>query len=305
MAAHSKPLATDHCVIAVALTLLLAFGLVPKTSPAAAQSSAPQRIVSLVPSVTEILFAIGAGPQIVGIGSFDTIPDEYDDDQSIARVGGLLDPDMERIFTLRPDLVVLYRSQTDPHEQLQRAGIPVLPYEHGGLAEISRAIQDLGLRTERAAEAEAVAAKLEAGLAAIRSRVAGRTRPRTLLVFAREPLAMRNVYVSGGIGFLHDMLDAAGGENVFAAVQRERVAQVSSEAILTADPDVVIEIRYEESLSPSTVTRERAVWEQLSTLPAARTGRIHFLTGNRFVVPGPGVVGATEALARLLHPEAF
>ena len=64
-------------------------------------------------------------------------------------------------------------------------------------------------------------------------------------MFAREPLAMRNVYVSGGIGFLHDMLDAAGGENVFAAIQRERVAQVSSEAILTSAPDVIIEIRGE------------------------------------------------------------
>jgi iron complex transport system substrate-binding protein len=274
-------------------------------SPAVAQSPAPQRIVSLVPSVTEILFAIGAGRQIVGIGSFDTIPDEFQDSHGISRVGGLLDPDMERIFTLRPDLVILYESQTDPQEQLRRAGIPVLPYQHGSLAEISETIRDLGQRMEHPVEANAVATKLEARLAEIRDRVAGRRRPRTLLVFAREPLAMRNVYVSGGIGFLHDMLDAAGGENVFAAIQRERVAQVSSEAILTSAPDVIIEIRYEDSLSQSTLDRERAVYGQLSTLPAVRTGRIHFLMGNRFVVPGPGVAEATAELARLLHPEAF
>ena len=287
------------------LLILVASGLALATPPAVAQSSAPQRIVSLVPSVTEILFAVGAGRQIVGIGSFDTIPDEFQDGQGITRVGGLLDPDMERIFTLRPDLVILYESQTDPQIQLQRAGIPVLPYQHGSLAEISQTIRDFGQRTDHSVEANAVATKLEAGLADIRDRVAGRQRPRTLLVFAREPLAMRNVYVSGGIGFLHDMLDAAGGENVFAAVQSERVAQVSSEAILTSAPDVIVEIRYEDSLSQSTLDRERAVYGQLSALPAVRTGRIHFLIGNRFVVPGPGVAEATAELARLLHPEAF
>ena len=269
------------------------------------QTSPPQRIISVVPSVTEILFAIGAGPQIVGIGSFDTIPIDHHDRLKIERVGGLLDPDMERIFTLRPDLVVLYESQTDPHEQLRRAGIPVLLYQHGSLLEISHTIRNLGRRTGQSREADAVATKLEAGLSSIRNRVAGLKRPRTLLVFAREPLTMRNVYVSGGIGFLHDMLDVAGGENIFKAVRREQVAQVSSEAILTSAPDVIVEIRYEESLTPETLARERAVYEQLSMLPAVRSGRIHFLTGSRFIVPGPGVAEATEELARLLHPDAF
>lgn len=305
MVTHSKPIVVGGRLIRRVLPILVVVGLPLAMSPAGAQSPAPQRIVSLVPSVTEILFAIGASRQIVGIGSFDTIPDEFRNSHGISRVGGLLDPDMERIFTLRPDLVILYESQTDPQEQLRRAGIPVLPYQHGSLAEISETIRSLGQRTEHSVAATAVATKLEAGLAEIRDRVAGRPRPRTLLVFAREPLAMRNVYVSGGIGFLHDMLDAAGGENVFAAIQRERVAQVSSEAILTSAPDVIVEIRYEDSLSQTTLDRERAVYGQLSTLPAVRTGRIHFLIGNRFVVPGPGVAEATAELARLLHPEAF
>ena len=287
------------------LLTLAPLGVILPVLPTMGQTSAPHRIISVVPSVTEILFAIGAGPQIVGIGSFDTIPSNYHDELKIERVGGLLDPDMERIFTLRPDLVVLYESQTDPHEQLRRAGIPVLPYQHGSLPEISQAIRDLGRRTGHPRAADAVATRLEAGLSSIRSRVAGLKRPRTLLVFAREPLAMRNVYVSGGIGFLHDMLDVAGGENVFKTVLRERVAQVSSEAILTSAPDVIIEIRYEESLTPAMLARERAVYEQLSTLPAVRSGRVHFLTGQRFVVPGPGVAEATEELARLLHPDAF
>ncbi len=294
MAAHPKPLIVCGLVLAVQMV--------------AAQEPIPQRVVSLVPAVTEMLFAVGAGTQVVGMGSFDEIPkdpDGRDRTAHVARVGGLLDPDLERIFTLRPDLVVLYASQTDAREQLARAGVPVLPYEHGGLAGIPHTLRDLGRRTGHVAAASAAADRLEGGLAAIQARVAGRSRPRTLLVFGREPMSMRNVYASGGIGFLHDMLDIAGGENVFGHVQTENVAQVSSEAIISAAPDIVIEVRYGGSLTPEMEDAERNVWRQLSTLPAVRTDRVHLLTGSQFVVPGPRVVEATEALARALHPEAF
>ena len=283
----------------VAAILVGAVGLV------SAQTPSPQRIISIVPSVTQILFAIGAESQLVGIGSFDRLPDGYDRGTELARVGGLLDPDMERIFTLRPDLVVLYQSHVDQRQQLERAGIPVLLYEHSGLANISETVRSLGARTGRTVQAESIATRMDAGLAAIRARVDGQPRPRTLLVFSREPMALRNIYASGGIGFLHDMLDAAGGENVFADIRSENVAQVSSEAILAAAPDVIFEIRYAGDLRKSVIDDERDVWRRLSTLPAVRNGRIYFVTGNRFVVPGPGVVEATEELARALHPEVF
>ena len=283
----------------VAALLVAAIGLV------SAQPPRPQRIISIVPSVTQILFAIGAESQLVGIGSFDQLPEGYDGAAELARVGGLLDPDMERIFTLRPDLVVLYRSHVDQHQQLERAGIPVLGYEHAGLADIPRTIRSLGEHTGHTEQAETIAARMDAGLASIRARVNDRPKPRTLLVFSREPMALRNIYASGGIGFLHDMLDAAGGENVFEDIRSENVAQVSSEAILAAAPDVIIEIRFTDNLAADVADDERNVWRRLSTLPAVRSGRIHFVTGSRFVVPGPGVLEATEELARVLHPDAF
>ncbi len=269
-----------------------------------AQSPAPQRIVSVIPAVTETLFAIGAGPNVVGIGSFDELP-AGSEGADIARVGALMDPDTERMITLRPDLVFLYASQVDPRRQLERAGIPVVTYRHGGLDGVVSMIRTIGRRAGRGPQGEALATRVESGLEAIGARVAGRQRPRTLLVFAREPAALRGVYASGGVGFLHDMLGVAGGDNVFADVGGENVAQVSSEAILTAAPDVVLEIRNEGSFGPDTLAVERGVWERLSTVPAVRTGRVHFLSGAEFVVPGPRVLEATEQLARLLHPDAF
>ena len=261
----------------------------------------PQRIVSLVPSLTETLFAIGAGPEVVGVGSFDTHPREV---ATRPRVGGLLDPDMERIFALRPDLVVLHASQQDQIQQLTRAAIPVFSYTHGGLADTLSIIRQLGARTGHTSEADRVAGAIEARLADLRARTGGRTRPRVLLVFGREPRSLRNIYASGRFGFLHDMLEAAGGDNVFAEVQRESV-QLTSEAILTAAPDVIIELTYDDRMTPDNQAAEIAVWNRLPAIPAVRNGRVHLLLGNQFVVPGPRLAEATTAIARALHPDAF
>ena len=101
----------------------------------------PTRIVSLVPALTEMLFAIGAGPQVVAVSSYDEFPPEV---KSLPRVGALLDPDMERILSLRPDLVIVYGSQTDLQAQLARAGIRVFNYRHAGLAGVLNTLKDLG-----------------------------------------------------------------------------------------------------------------------------------------------------------------
>ena len=266
-----------------------------------AQTEVPRRIVSIVPALTETLFAIGAGPQVVGVSSFARFPAAV---EGLPRVGALLDPDMERVFSLRPDLVLLYDSQRDQRTQIARAGIPVFSYRHGGLEDVTATIRELGRRTGHAAEARAVAEEIERDLAAIRARVVGRTPAPTLVVMGREPGIIRNVYASGGIGFIHDMLEAAGGENVFADVARE-AAQPSSETILTAAPEVIIELRAEGILTADEVDRETRVWQRLSTIPAVRQERVHFLIGSELVVPGPRVAEATRRLAELLHPQAF
>ena len=130
-----------------------------------------------------------------------------------------------------------------------RAGIPVFSYRHGGLEDVTATILKLGHRTGHAAEAHTVAKEIERDLVAIRASVLGRTPARTLIVIGREPGIIRNVYASGGIGFIHDMLEAAGGENVFGDVARE-ATQPSSETILAAAPEVIIELRAEGILTP-------------------------------------------------------
>ena len=249
-----------------------------------------------------MLFAVGAGPQVVAVGSFDTYPPEV---KNLPTVGALLDPNLERILSLKPDLVVVYGSQTDLKEQLARAGIAVFDYRHAGLADVPLTIRTLGGRTGHEAAAARVAADIDSGLEAIKRQVEGRRRPRTLLVFGRERLALRGIYASGGIGFLSDMLRIAGGENVFGDVKKQAV-EASTEVILGRRPELILEVRAGSSaLAPGDRTAELAVWRALPALPAVRDGRVDFLTDDRIVIPGPRVVEGTRLLARALHPEAF
>ena len=119
----------------VVLAALLLLSRTPSVPAAAAgpPQSRPSRIVSLIPAVTEMLFVIGAGPQVVAVSSFDEYPPQV---KMLPRVGALLDPDLERILSLRPDLVVVYESQGDLRRQLERAGVPMYIYKHAGLPDV-------------------------------------------------------------------------------------------------------------------------------------------------------------------------
>ncbi|MBI2833144.1 MAG: ABC transporter substrate-binding protein [Acidobacteria bacterium] len=260
----------------------------------------PRRIVSLVPAATEMLFAMGAGPRVIAVSSFDEASPAV---RALPKVGALFDPDLERILSLRPDLVVVYATQNDLRQQLSSARVPMFEYRHGGLKEVFRTMRALGTSVGSRAEAERLAGDLERRLEEIKRGVGGRRRPKTLLVFGREPLSLRNIYASGGVGFLHDMLELAGATNIFADVKRESV-QATTETILARAPEVIIELRYAAPLTAQQIAAERATWDALASLPAVRQRRVHLLVGNEFVVPGPRIADATLRLARTLHPKA-
>ena len=285
----------------IVLTLVACLAWMGAPAWAAASADPPQRIVSLVPALTEVLFAIGAGPQVVGVSSYDDDPPEV---LKLPKVGALLDPDTERILALRPDLVLVYGSQNALRTQLGKAGIAVFEYRHAGLADVLPVFRALGTLTGHEPEAARRVAEIEARLEAVRTRVAGLPRPTTLLVMGREPKSLRGIDASGGIGFLHDMLELAGGRNVFEDVTRQAV-RASTEMLIARAPEVVVELHYNVEIEESRRDEERALWERLGAIPAVRGKRIHLLFGDHLVVPGPRLVRAVEEFARAIHPEAF
>jgi iron complex transport system substrate-binding protein len=251
----------------------------------------------VVPAVTEMLFAIGAGPLVVGVGSYDTWPPEV---RSLPKIGALLDPDIERIIELRADLAILHASQDDVRAQLGRVGVRTFSYELGGLDNVMGTMRRLGTIVGRERGAEEAARGLERRLEALRQQAAGRPRPRTLLVFGHDPGALRAIDASGGIGFLHDIVELVGGENVYRNERRESL-RVSTEAVIAAAPEVIIDLRYGQLVSEEGLKREREAWNGLPAVPAVRAGRVYVLVGDRFVVPGPRVVDAAEEIAGIIR----
>ena len=232
------------------------------------------------------------------MSSFDRFPPEV---QRLPRVGALLDPDVERILSLRPDLVIAYASQADLVASWSaRASLSTST----ATARWRTSLPGCAISARRigmAAEAGRAAADVERGLAEVRASVAGGAGPRTVLVIGREPQSLRAISVSGGYGFLHDLLDLAGGSNVFGDVKRESM-MVTTETILRGAAGR----HYRAALfgHARRVTTRRAsghAWRLLPGVPAVRNGRVHLLYGGELVVPGPRVVLTARAFARALH----
>ena len=250
----------------VALTgLVLAMAVVSR--------AAASRVVSIIPATTEMLFAMGAGDRLVAVGTYDRFPPEVD---RLPRVGALLDPNVERILSLRPDLVILYGTQTDLRQQLDRAHVPYYAYLHRGLPDITQTIRSLGARVGVESAGNALADRLEQQLADIRAKVGKSPRPKTLLVFGREPGTLRNIDASGGVGFLHDMLETAGGTNALGDIKQQSV-MLSTELVLARAPEVIIELRY--ARGDTTAPADLRAWDALQAVPAVRNRKVVMLQG--------------------------
>ena len=252
-------------------------------------------IISLIPAVTEMLFAIGAGPAGRRRSAASTVIRPRS--RSCRGSARCIDPDLERILSLRPDLVVVYGSQTDLRAARARAGIrsSSTPRRAGRRDDDDPATRRRGSAAREAADALAERDRARAWPRS-RQRVAGRPRPRTLLVFGRETVALRGIYASGGVGFLHDMLEAAGGANVFADVKRETV-QATTELILARRPDVILELRARRTAGrgPRSTARDGRLAARCGSVPAV--AHRHASTSSpieRTVVPGPRVAEAAE-----------
>jgi iron complex transport system substrate-binding protein len=282
--------------VAIAIVLSIAVRVIVAAQAAPVRAS---RVISLIPATTEMLFAMGAGSRLVAAGSYDHYPPEV---ERLPKVGALLDPNIERILTLKPDLVVVYGTQTELKNRLDRAHIPYYTYVHKGLPDISDTIRSLGARVGVAPQANALARSIDSEVTKIRNDVARLPRPKTLLVFGRERGSLRNIDASGGVGFLHDMLEAAGGTNVLTDVGRQSL-MLTTEMVLARAPEVILELRYGPPAAGD--AEDLRQWNTLAAVPAVKSKRIHQLRGEQFVVPGPRVVQAVEQMARTLHPEAF
>ena len=257
---------------------------------------APQRIVVIFPSNTEIAFALGLGERIVAVGGRVQWPPEA---QAKPSVGGALGYSAEAVAALRPDLIVLtpsHRTALSLIDPFERLGVPLLVLHHPDQPAILRNIALLGEATGREAAAAAIVDGMRAQLEAVRGRLRGAP-PRR--VYLETAAAARGAFQTVGTGhYASDALAWAGGENVFADLSG--AAQVSGEAIFARDPDVIVSLqkvpRGVEAIAA------RPGW---AALRAVREGRVVVLERRHFLIPGPRQIEAVQAYARAIHPERY
>jgi iron complex transport system substrate-binding protein len=246
------------------------------------------RLVSLTPSATEVVAALGATGLLVGVDDYSAFPAEV---TRLPRVGSFLAPNLETIAGLKPTLVIV----DDVHGQLAGAladaGIATVACAIHGLPDVKAALRAVGARIGRAAEADRVVQGIEAALdRAAADRPA--KRPRVLAVIDREAGSLGNLVTAGPGSWLDELLAVVGGANVLAAAG-VRYPKISAEEVLRARPDVILDLSY-------AARQGITAWNQVA-VPAVASGRVRALDDAYLIAPSPRVAEALAALARAIR----
>ena len=278
-------------------TLLSALFAQPTSS-----AEVPQRIISLAPSTTEILFRLDLGDKVVGVTRFCDYPPEA---RTITKVGGYVDPNYEEILSLRPDLVILLTSHANARRELGKLGVPILMVPHQTIKNINEAVRLIGERCGAKPQAEALLTDIDRRFSSIRQAVAGRERPRVLVCIRRDVRLDRlgEMYMVGEDGFYNGIIEAAGGTNGLSSPVP--FPRLSEEGVIDIDPEVIIDLvepGRDGGRTPAEIARQ---WDQLPFVSAVRDHRVYVLIGYHALRPGPRYILFLEELARLLHPGVF
>ena len=270
--------------------LLIWCGLVPFAQAAERQT---QRIISLAPSVTETLFALGFGAQVVGVTTYCDYPVEA---RKVPKIGGFMSPSIEAIIAKRPDFVIGVSSATDPNKarELERLGFKVTLISLASLNDILTSIKDIARLLGRADAGAKLVNEINRQIDETKRRVAPAPRRSTLLAVGLKPLV-----AVGGKNYIDELITLAGGENI-ARNAAQPWLNLPDEYVVAKAPQVIIEAGMGSERGASTKH-----WRDLKSIPAVKDGRVYSYQSDKILRPGPRVGEGLREIARLVHPECF
>jgi iron complex transport system substrate-binding protein len=263
----------------------------------------PKRIVSLAPANTQVIFAVGAGNNVVGVTDFDKYPYNFTawiEAGNMSTIGNYYQPAIEPIVALNPDLVVASLGSVDAAAQLRDLGYNVLILNPTNLQGILSNMLAIGKATGHDSEAQATVAGLQTRIDAVVNGVkTAATRPKVYHEIWSDP------FMSVGNGtFVDDIITLAGGQNIFENAT-DAYPVVSSEAIIELNPDVMVfptQMGVESFWGNYSAVAARAGWANIN---AVKNGKMHTVSGDIIDEPGPRQVDSLEIMAKILHPEIF
>jgi iron complex transport system substrate-binding protein len=262
-----------------------------------APSQGAVRIVSVAPSITEVLFELGLGERVVGVTRYCVFPPEA---RLKPQIGGYYDPNFEAITAAKPDLVITLKEHEEVRKELAKLGFPSITVDHSSVPGILSSVLEIGRACGCSEKAAEVHRRLESRLRDLGKRTQGKTRPRVLISIGRMAgdSSLGRVTICGRKGFFEELIGLAGGENAFEG--EIPFPTLSAEGILQCHPDLIIDLwpdLKEKGLDPEEVRRQ---WKGIPGLQA----RIVVIGENYVMIPGPRIVLLLDDLARAIHPEA-
>ena len=279
----------------VALAVCLGCGVPSSPAP---RDTKHGGIVTFGPNLTETVFALGQGDRIAGVTSFCDYPPEA---ASKEKLGGYLDPNLERIAVLRPSLLILPGRHEKLSELAGQYCIPVLNAHMDNLESIHTSIVNIGAALECPEKATDLWNSITRQLDAVRAGVGGQSRPKVLLINTRTNHDLNNLFTVGRTSFLAELTDVAGGENIFNDVN-DPYFEASKETIVMRAPDVIVEFHSGEPLTPAQQAQFLADWNELPSLPAVRAKRVYLFMESYGLRPGPRIPLTARKLAEIFHP---
>jgi len=259
----------------------------------------PKRIISIGPNITETVFALGQGDRLVGVTDFCVYPAEA---RVLPRVGGFFNPNLEKITALRPDLIVLQGKHDKVDGFCRAKKIAALHVAMDSLATIYGGIAALGDALGTSKRARELNNAIRHQLEAVRQAVSRFPRKRVFISLGRAMGSMANLYTVGGPSFLSEAVQMAGGDNIFVDVNQP-YPEASKESLIKRAPEVILEMRPGESFTDAQQKQIVADWDIFPNIPAVADHRVHVVTEDFVLVPGPRIGKAARVLARTLHGE--
>lgn len=253
------------------------------------------------PNLTQIIFALGAEDKLVGVDDYSVYPPAAED---LPKVGNYLDPDLEALLAVEPDIVLVVDTDERMAGMLTGLGLRYENFGNDRIEEILESIERLGELTGKEERAAELIDNFEEAKREISGAVEELQEVRVALVVGRNTGRLQDIYVAGSKNFLGELIGIAGGENVFAG---ETLAwpQVGVEAIVGADPDVIIDSTLSKGASEEEFQELRNDWNELPSLRAVQNNRIIVPREGWFQIPGAYLDSTLQLVAHWLHPEIF
>jgi len=269
--------------------------LVP-TSPSNSEKY-PERIISLSPNITEIIYGIGAWEKVVGVTLYSDFPPEV---EGVPKVGGWVNPNFEEIVKLNPDLVLLMKDQDGMFgDKIRKLGYKTITIDSNtSIDDIQNSILEIGRMLGKQDEAHRLSEEIKNSLNEIRSETKNTPDKKVLLVVGRNPGRLEDIYVIGKNNYINELISLAGGTNV---VESDRLAlKITIEAILSYSPDVIIEVNHQKNKDTDDIVK---IWNGLKETQAVKNQEVHVVFSNELLRPSQRIIEGARILSRILHPE--